>query len=181
VDPNSAAQTVVGSIGINLNSIAFDVVTSQLYGADNSILYRIDPDTAVVTSIGATGLQVQALGFDLSGKLFGVGGNSVVLLTVNTSTGAATAIGMTGINEPQIAIRDLAVRPEDGVMFAASQTATNFRSLFQINSTTGLATTVAGPISGYGFVGLAFGPAVPEPSTLLLAAVGLPLLLRRRR
>jgi hypothetical protein len=113
------------------------------------------------------------LGFDLSGNLFGAEGPS--LLRIDTSTGAATDIGSTGILP---SLSDLAVRPEDGVIFASTGFSTT--TLYQIDLATGQATFVAGPIPRYGVYGLAFGPAVPEPSALVLAIAAVAALPIRR-
>jgi hypothetical protein len=67
-------------------------------GAGN--LYSIDSTTCAVSTIGAMGTSVSGLATDASGNLFGsealsgnVGGNNS-LLSINTSTGVATAIGL---------------------------------------------------------------------------------------
>ena len=59
-------------------------------------LYRINVDTMVVIDIGDTGFNAMAgLAFSPGGVLYGVGktGASISLVTLNTSTGAATVVG----------------------------------------------------------------------------------------
>jgi hypothetical protein len=168
INPVTGLGTAMGTFGTHINSIAFDVTSGQLYGADGVGLYRINPATAAITFVGLTARSdVRSIGFDLSGNLYGAGGSSLV--KIDTSTGAAATVGSFG---GPATMYDLAVRPEDGTMFAVGDPFSS--SLYQVNTATGQATLIAG-ISGITFNnfahGLAFSPAVPEPSALVLLLI----------
>jgi hypothetical protein len=179
INPVTGLGTSIGTFGTHINSIAFDVTSGQLYGADSIALYRIDPTNAALTLVGLTTRgDVRSIGFDLSGNLYGAGGNS--LLKINTSTGAAAAIGSFGV--PAATMYDFAARPEDGTMFAVGDPSSSF--LYQVDTATGHAALIGG-ISGIppaNFAhGLAFSPGVPEPPTLALILMARSHGVRRRR
>ena len=78
--------------------------------------------------------------------------NDGSLFTINTSTGAATLIGPTGLLTPQgfSAVSAIAFDPITGVLYGILGGATNGAQLITINRTTG-AGTVVGPLVGAGF------------------------------
>lgn len=164
-------------------SIAFDVVTSKLYGnsavgfgAPFDALYEIDPANGNCTFIGRiTYENVYALAFDQGGTLYGIADASDDLISISTVSGNGTLIA----ELPQLSGFDLASRPSDDTMFLAMSDFPG--SLATIDTGTGVIT----PIGTYdpnvlrNVVGLAFGP-VPTPaagSLLVLAGAGA---LRRR-
>ena len=179
INPATGLPTLIAPLSTHINSIAFDVTTGQLFGTTGPVLYRIDPTTAALTSVGITNrADVRSIGFDLAGNLYGSASGSLVKL--NTSTGAATVVGAFGAGATSI--YDFAARPEDGVMFAVGDPFASV--LYQIDTATGHATLVAGIGSSTTIIntayGLAFSPAVPEPSTLSLIAAAASLALCRR-
>jgi hypothetical protein len=168
INPDNGQGTVVGHFATDLLSIAFDVTTGQLYGVGGNNLYRVDIHTAALTLVGPTN-AVGFITFDLSGNLYGNNGPS--LIKIDPSTGAATTV-MNGFGFPPGTSYGLAVRPEDGVMFAVNHTVPSF--LYRVNTTTGIATKVAPTTDGSGPlnnpVGLAFLD-IPEPSSFMLLIV----------
>ncbi|HEV8604923.1 MAG TPA: PEP-CTERM sorting domain-containing protein [Tepidisphaeraceae bacterium] len=190
IDPVTGAGTPIGlftapsGAPIKMVSLAFDNVTSTLYGNTSLAfdgspdrLFRIDPITAASTLIG-TGIgftDVFALGFNNAGKLYGVSNGSHQLILIDTTLGSGGLIAPVGPGS----IFDIASRPEDDVTFAVNAF-TN--ELFTLDLTTG-ATTLVGPHTTptHNMVGLAFGPAVPEPATLTLLSFAATLLTLRRK
>jgi hypothetical protein len=151
--------------------------TSTSYSGEADRLYSIDPNTAISTPIGA-GIgfdNVFALGFTAVGKLYGVSNSTHQLLEIDTSLGTA---GVVAPVAPQT-IFDIASRPEDGTTFAVNAF-TN--ELFKLDINTG-ATTLVGThtVPTHNMVGLAFGPAVPEPATLSILVFGAAIVSIRRR
>lgn len=181
----TVGPTITGLTGVNdrITSLAFDATTGTLYGnttdafgaTGGDALYSIDPTTGLSTLIGRIGFSnVFALGFDNSGALFGISDASDELISIDTASGLGGLVAPIALD---LAF-DLAARPEDGVMFVADS---GTFSLYTIDTATGL-TTLVGPYgAGTNVVGLAFSPAVPEPTTLVLVGGGLLLMALRRR
>ncbi len=168
INPATGLGTAIGTLPPNFTSLAFDVTTGLLYAADQRNLYLVDPATAATTLVGLTGrTDVNGLGFDLNGVLFGVGFGNASLVTLNTSTGQATTVGPLGVDS----VADLAVRPDDGVMFAT--TVSGLFGLYQVDVASGHATLVGPTGLVNGIDGLAFSPEVPEPSGAAFALIGL--------
>jgi MYXO-CTERM domain-containing protein len=177
LDPSTGDGTVIGGFGTVtfMESLAFDATTGTLYGLTmDDILYQIDTGTGNATLIGTVGFgSIFAIGFDLSGTLYGVAFDSSELITIDTGSGAGTAVASTTLQ----GVTDLAARPEDGVMYAVD---TYSDAVYTMNLTTGEHTLVGAYNSGVDFmVGLAFSP-IPEPAALSLLALGGLLLARRR-
>ena len=172
----------VGGFSVpGITGIAFDITTGRLFAASRTNLYLADLTTNTglvpLSLVGNTGgLGISALGFDGAGNLFGVDNSRAALIKIDTATGAAQTIA---VNPVFINMTDVAARPEDGVMFGvtAKLQPGEDDSLYQINTTTGTATLIGPDFSlpqPYpDFYGVAFSPAVPEPSTLALAVLGL--------
>jgi hypothetical protein len=117
--------------------------------------------------------DVFALGFSQGGTLYGVADVTNDLIGIDLVTGLSSFIA-----DLQVEFGfDIASRPEDDVMFLADS-ATN--SLYTLDVGNGALTGVGGYTAPLNLVGLAFSP-IPEPGTLLLLALGLPLLASRRR
>ncbi len=181
--PVGTFQTATGA-PVKIVSLAFDSTTGTMYGntavgfgATADQLYSINPNTAASAPIGnAIGFNsVFALGFNNSGKLYGVAQATEQLILIDTTLGTGGAIGPV----TPTSIFDIATRPEDGVTFAVNAF-TN--ELYKLDLGTG-GTTLVGPHTTptHNMVGLTFGPAVPEPATITLVAVGAALVAFRRR
>lgn len=155
IDPVTGAGTLIGSIGFVTPGLAFDSNSEILYGLESAPedrLHTIDPDTGTPTVVGDTGLSTtvpSGLAFDPeTGTLFvtATTGISADLYTLNTSTGAATLVGPTGITG---LLMRLAFDPMTDTLFGA-----HFNNLYELNATTGAATLI-GPI-GFSNLGLTF-------------------------
>jgi hypothetical protein len=190
IDPLTGGAT--GSVAISImttatnqpghmTSIAFDPVSGALYGnttvafgAAFDALYKIDPVTGVADFIGRITFEdVFALGFDQSGKLFGIADATDELIGIDLVTGNGSFIANMQVGSSF----DIASRPEDDVMFLVDS-GSNF--LYTLDTSNGNLTGVGDYGTPLNLVGLAFSP-IPEPGTLLLVALGLPLLASRRR
>ncbi|RZL05124.1 MAG: hypothetical protein EOO62_19825, partial [Hymenobacter sp.] len=93
------------STNVDLFDMAFDPVTSQLFGADYpGTLYSIDPNTGVVNTIAnpaltnATADPLGSFFFDIAGNLYAYGNGATggtangSFYTINKSTGATTVL-----------------------------------------------------------------------------------------
>jgi len=190
IDPVTGAGSPVGlftlptGAPVTITSLAFDSSASRLFGTTSSTysaeadrLYSINPITASVTPIGAAVgfTNIFALGFNNTGKLYGVSNDTHQLLLIDTTLGTGGIVGPVG----PTSIFDIATRPEDGVTFAVNAF-TN--ELYKIDLGSGGTTLVgAHTTPTHNMVGLAFGPAVPEPGTLMLVGFGAAIAFMPRR
>jgi hypothetical protein len=100
VDPANGATISVGNTGYAIGALAQDPTTGILYAASNNkspitanTLLRLDPATGAATVVGPVGEQkIADMSFDSSGRLFGWSEENDELVSINTATGAATAV-----------------------------------------------------------------------------------------
>jgi hypothetical protein len=130
-----------------------------IYAADGQAgnpatnLYIINTaDGNVATTVGSIGFAVTGMAFNpTTGVLYGVsapkGTGTRQLITINTATGAGTAIGALGVTIDEISFA------ADGTLFGWSGR-TSGSSLYRINLTTGAATQVS--LSGLTDFGVGF-------------------------
>jgi hypothetical protein len=182
IDTATAAPTLIGrlegSVGNTITSLVF-APDGTLYGANNTLL-TIDITTGVTTLLGNTGTSYNAgdLAF-VDGQLYTASyayftGTSSDLFRVDVKTGAGTRIGSTEAGDEEMS--GLAT-DGNGTLYGIAGT-----EVFTIDTSTGLA-TVLGSYDKQG-LGTVFGatalyenvPAVPEPSSYMLAIAGLALL-----
>lgn len=171
----TGAATKVADINTTtrMTSLAFDPVGGKLYGntsigfgATADTLYEIDPANGNATAVGAINFpNVFALAFDQSGRLFGVSDDAKQLISINPTSGAGTLIAALAVS----AAYDIASRPSDGTMFLEDSAGDK---LYTVDTGNGALVEV-GPFGGsfVNIAGLAFLPAVPEPSTVWAGGV----------
>ncbi|HYD50902.1 MAG TPA: hypothetical protein VEB21_21275 [Terriglobales bacterium] len=109
-----------------------------------STLYILDPtDGAVVSTVGPIGFSITGLAYDVtSGTLYGSTGNNPAsdarsLVSIDTTTGAGTLIGPSGVDTP---MADLTFDPA-GTLYGWSGFS-GTRGLYSIDPATGAATLV---------------------------------------
>ena len=133
VDVSTGTVNIVGNMGVVMADIAFDPV-GHLFGIAGGKLYSINSGNAAVTVIGSLGATVNSLVFGSDGTLYAANN---LLYTVNTTTGAATALG--NVTSGYTSAGDLAF--VGGELFLSS-TGRATDSLFKLNTTTGIGTRV---------------------------------------
>ena len=133
VDVSTGVVTIVGNMGVVMTDIAFDPF-GNLFGIGAGKLYSINSGNAAVTVIGSLGATVNSLVFSADGTLYAANN---LLYTVNTTTGAATALG--NVSSGYTSAGDLAF--VGGELFLSS-TGRSTDSLFKLNTTTGIGTRV---------------------------------------
>jgi hypothetical protein len=157
-----------------------------LYGGNDTSgvnrLFTINPSTGAMTSISSGNtLSIRGMAYDRStGILYGTGICSVAfsgcgigqnyLFTINPTTGARTALGITE-DEGSISwnLNAISIDPATGIMYGGLNPIAGNGKFFTINKANGQLTTIqANP--AYASSGLAF---VPEPGTALLLGAGL--------
>jgi hypothetical protein len=135
VDVATGAVTIVGNMGVVMADIAFDPL-GHLFGVSGGNLYSINSGNAGVTLIGSVGASVNSLVFSSSGTLYAANN---LLYTINTTTGAGTAVGNT--TSGFLSAGDLAF--VGGELYLSS-TGRTTDSLFKLNTSTGLGTRIGG-------------------------------------
>jgi hypothetical protein len=151
IDTASGNRSVVGPIGFHLDGMSWDPSSNTMYGinADGS-LYTVNPNTGAGTLVAA-GLGQDVfinLASDASGQLYTMGLNSDSLYTVNSSTGAISAIGPLGIDITFA--QDLEFDLSDGTLYMAAYNTglpVDAGELRTVNTSTG-ATTLIGEFEG---------------------------------
>jgi hypothetical protein len=171
VNPTTGALTSLGSLG---NPEVLGATTSGLFDVDQDLnLNSLNASNGAATLVGATGTPGFFNWYALSN-----GGSALyisdegILYSVNSTTGAATAIG--GAPDPEIG----ALLFENGVLYGGDE---NASAIVTIDPTTGLASDPVA-IQGAGIAGsfiLGLAPdgssttppsGVPEPSSVVLLA-----------
>ena len=168
----NGALTTIGSTGAFLNALAgTSSSTEPLVGAGGSQVYTVSTSTGLATATSSTLGGSYSSSGDLAqfgGKLYltatGSGSTSDVLLSINKTTGAGTAIG-SGLGVT--GVFGLAASGGDLYGFSGS-------SVYTVDVTTGAATIVANVSTGIMVDGAASIPpiATPEPATLVSMGIG---------
>ena len=165
VEATDAAGNIVLDDNVGA-CFSFTTTAVQAYGSayngpsGPATLYAIDLATGDADPIGPIGFQrCGAIDFDALGVLFGMceradGSDTPVLITINPDTGAGTEVGPTGISG---AISDISFRNSDGVLYAFDAINNPQHTIYQIDTTTGVATFVGDTgLSQAGGNGMAF-------------------------
>ena len=150
---------------------------------DDTPLYSVNKLTGKATLIGLTGIEdITGLAF-LDGTLYGVSDEDDALFSIDTGTGVATIVG-SGFGFNVDSELGAAGIPNDGVSGAGFIYAvTDVGDILKIDSTTGTAILYE-DLTIDGFDDLAYGPPIPEPSSLAIfsmTAFGMVFLAMRRR
>jgi DNA-binding beta-propeller fold protein YncE len=126
-----------------------------------------------MTTIGTTGIDGRGMAYDdANGILYATNFDDGGLYTVDTNTGVATLIGITGV---RCDVVGLAYDEFTQTLYLNEADVTN--SLYTLDVTTGAATLVGA--NGHPWIdGLAW---LPEPSSFAVAALGTLCFARRRR
>ena len=152
IDKVTGDMTLIGGSGGNLNGLAYDPATGNMYGASSDNLYAIDMSNGEQTLIGPfnTGGIMIGIAFDGEGRLYGENLDDN-LYSINTVTGAAALIGPFGIDINYA--QDMAYDITWDVLYLAAYIAGG-GALYTCNVTTGTATyvgTFQGPAEITGF------------------------------
>ncbi|MFH1745606.1 MAG: PEP-CTERM sorting domain-containing protein [Planctomycetota bacterium] len=191
IDPSTADTTMIGPLGLGFVFEGALVISPEgvLYGtngdaASSPQLFTIDINTGTATVVGIiTGgnHDVNGLAWRSDGMLVGMDGNQNVLLKINPATAVSSVITLF---TPNIGLAGgMAVYDGTGYFATGGSVVGGTNELYRFDLFTGAHTLIAGfpadEITGLGFSALA---AVPEPtSVVLLALGGLAALNRRRR
>jgi outer membrane protein assembly factor BamB len=180
---NAQTTQIGGTLPEQMASLAFSA-SDQLYAVSLSgnHLYQINPNTGAVigssvTITGTSGFSVSGIDFAANGTLYAGAGDN--LYTINLTTGAATTVKSNVLPNSEIFTEiDIGsdnmlrtwVYPYNSPTIATIDLSGNLQSTSTVSGlSTVQALASAGPF------------AVPEPSTLLLVGVGLPIMLATRR
>ena len=184
LDLVTGTATLVGFYGdaaVVMHGLEYDDSTGVLYGVSshNNGLYNINPLTGVATLIGTSGLSsFTNLGYNsITDQMFATNSGADSFYLMNRANGSVNLIGpLNGPTNPN----GLAFDRDNGTLYMVDN---NTDSLYTINMTTGAATLIGSTGPG-NLLGLVYIP-VPEPSTFVLAVLGLGAvswcLFRRRR
>ncbi|MCC6427784.1 MAG: hypothetical protein IT435_13305 [Phycisphaerales bacterium] len=149
--------TVTGT-GSTLNCLAFDPVSRTLFAvaASGGQLFKIDRDTLVASAIGSpSGGNLGGLDYDTTtGTLYGISDVTIGgtrLVSINTTTGAQTAIGTLGAGITDC--NALAYCSAGDELFTINS---SNEQLLKVSKSTGVATVVG---STAGLFGASFGMA----------------------
>ena len=187
------AQTI-GSVSVGFGPLAgkgsFVVLSNgtgfldaRTNGVTNNDLYSFNLAAGTSSLIQGNGsILFDGLALSSGGTLFGMDRGGDSLYSINTTTGAPTLIGLTGIPQPSPAyVLGGLTFDQNGNLYAALSDDQNNNNLYSIDPANGAATLI-GPIgSGMTVSGIAFLSTVsasgasptPEPAGALLTGTGL--------
>lgn len=144
IDLNTGAYTSLGNTGQTLAGLA--TVNGTLYGASyntaNGTLYSVNSANGSLSAIGASSLVYSLIGSTVGGGIYAIDSH-FNLYSINTTTGAATFIGSTGL--PNLGAWN-GLSDGSGTLYLSAGT-----NLYTLNTTTGTATLVGnmgGPLVG---------------------------------
>lgn len=150
IDTVTGAAVEAGRTGLEyIVGMAYDPVSSTLYGATNSSLYRLNRLTGIPTLIESLGISIalHGIAYDYRNAiLYAVGGEDAsdpCLYRLNTSNGNATLIGHLGrwSNVPGT-YSDCAFDQDNGNLYLCTSSGYWNRNLFYIDTNDGSAWSV---------------------------------------
>lgn len=183
INPSTAGLTLAGGTGTSL-SVAAGFAPGVLFGLDYSNnLYAVNTSTGAASLVGATGIPAIGLQDTFSNALAGDGVNlyyifelagsaniASSLYRLNTATGAATLVGLTGA--AQVGGAGFG----DGALYAFTKSSRQIRSVNLGTGASTLLASYAGQSSGEIW---AASQPLPEPATVALVVLGLGLFVLR--
>jgi len=147
ISPDSGRMSLIGSLHLKINGLAYDEISSTLFGVTDTKLYSINPLTADTTLIGNSGLSNSVflnLACNSSGQLFSVNYTDDNLYTINKTNGTATLVGHLGIHTTNA--QDMEFDKANNILYMAGYIyrpgLTDQGNLYTLNTTTGSATFV---------------------------------------
>ena len=149
-DTTNGSSIAVGSLGYTaVYGDAFSpggTLFAMVNSYTPSTLATVNLATGAATPVGApTGIaDLMAIDFTPDGTLYGAAWSNNGLYTLNTSTGAATFVGLLGLGG---AVMDLAWDPLNSTMYGISSSGPSGSLLYSVNLGTGAGTLVTN-ISG---------------------------------
>ena len=185
IDPDTGISQPVGATGLgNIieGDLAFDPTTGIPYGLYNldigqRQLFTIDTQTGAATVIpGSLSGDASAVAFDSTGMLHVIDTSLQELLTVDKTTGAT--LTATSLSTALGSVAGMDVDPATGVFYVADGESGGTDALYTLDATTGELTEIGSTGLVDGLAGLAF---LPEPTSLLLLAVGVVAMRARKR
>jgi hypothetical protein len=140
IDNTTGAGTLIGPTGLDLVPGLAINSNGDMYGIDgNTDLYKIDAATGTAVFVASTGLLFsRAIAFDgndvLYGLVFDPSNFEFNLVTINTTTGISTLVGIAPMGD----WRGMAFDPTDGTLWAS----TAGEEIYVINPETGEPTLI---------------------------------------
>jgi hypothetical protein len=182
IDPATGASAIIGTTGLSKifeGDLDFDPTTGILYGVEYAPnapapprdLFTINPTTGAATIVGDAGTansDLSAMAFSANGTLFTLDTETDRLLNVNKSTAAINS--SVNLSAPLGPAAGMDFDPATGILYVVEGGTYPTVNLYTLNPTTGVVTVVGPTGLTHGLAGLTF--YVPEPSSLLLAVLG---------
>jgi|TARA_R110001599_G_C12224724_1_gene657593 hypothetical protein len=154
VDLDTYSSSVIGNLGTDeeFGGLAYNLNTSIMYmagGRGNNSIYTVDYNTGAATLLGGHGISdVFGLAFDsVNNVLFGTTTNNQ-LYSFNLIDGSATLIGSTGFNIGGLSF--------DSNLDKLIGLSTGGSNIFDINRSTGVATTVKSGLPSTNDIGFTY-------------------------
>jgi hypothetical protein len=163
VDVLSGQATLIGSVSTPDNAVMgmhWDPTTDQMFliatdaSCATSTLYTVDVSDASTTEVGSTQGCLVGLAIDADGHAFGIDQTSQSLVSIDTATGAAMAIGPLGIQVHSL-LSGFDFDPSSGLLYLfAIDYDSSTRGIYLVDTALGEVTLTATYSRAY--LGLAF-------------------------
>jgi len=171
IDARAGTATLIGSprLARGMRGLAWDGETSSLLsyfpylGAGAGDLIRIDPGTGVGTTVGPVG-WLTGLAMDHEGTLWGLTQSELVVIDKTSGQ----TVGSTPLSDPLWGVVGFAF-DESGRAFLSPPSVGGSSVLYALDTSSGMLTAIGPTGVEHGLTSLVY---VPEPSALLLGALG---------